>query len=138
MDESAGGRGDYSFVLLLIGRMSCISIDGIAGGQSPTIRSETFVMFRVADAVSTVHQCQVAHFVEVTGAVFIFLVPPDQVRGKSIEPRKAVRLRCLIAEVQLDSFHFMRGDDGSVLRPAIVIDGCRYSVGRRGCGQGYT
>ena len=71
MDESAAVGGDY-FVLLLIGRMSCISIDGIAGGQSPTIRSETFVMFRVADAKHGSTRCQVAHFIGSNwGAVFI-------------------------------------------------------------------
>ena len=41
-------------------------------GQSPTVRAETFVVLRISDAISTVHEGQITHFIEIAGAVFIF------------------------------------------------------------------
>ena len=72
---------------------------------------------------------------EVAGAVFVFQTDGVESEEGVLCPEKRSGFRALIAEMQFDAFHFMRGDDSSVLRPAIVIDGCRYSVGRRGCGE---
>ena len=92
-------------------------------------------MFRVADAVSTVDQCQVAHLVEVAGAVFIFQSHRIKSEERVLSPEKRSGFGALIAEVQLDSFHFMRRNDGSVLCPTVMIDSRRYSVCRRSGGK---
>ena len=115
--------------------MGGISVDGVAGCQSPAVGPETFVVLGVADTVDTVHKRQVTHLVEVVGAVFI--LQPDGVEAEKrvLCPEERSGFCALIAQMQLDILHFMRVYNGPVLRPALVIDCCRHAVGRRGGGK---
>ena len=55
-----------------LGEWAAYPSRGVAGGQSPAVRSEAFVMFGVTDAVGAVHKREVTHFAEVIGAILVF------------------------------------------------------------------
>ena len=70
--RKSGCRRDDSLVIPLVRHVGGVSVDGVAGSHSPTVRTETFVVLRISDAISTVHESQITHFIEIAGAVFIF------------------------------------------------------------------
>ena len=101
-----------------------------ARGQSPAVRAETFVVLRIADAISTVHKRQVAHFVKVAGTIFIFQVCRIQSEERIMCPEEWPGFTTLIAQMKFDAFYFMGIDDGTVLCPTVMIDSGRHSVRR--------
>ena len=115
--------------------MSGISVYGITGCQSPAVCSEPFVMFGVADAISPVNQCQIAHFVEITGTILIFQSYGIESQKRVLSPKERSGFRSLIAEMQFDSFYLMRRNDGAVLCPSVMINGGRYSMRGRSSGK---
>ena len=58
-------------VCKLIRGMGSISVDGITGCQSPAVRSKTFPLLGVADAIGTIDKGEIAHLIEITGTVFV-------------------------------------------------------------------
>ena len=133
--RKGGGGSDDSPVVALVGRVGGIPVCGVAGGQSPAVRSEAFVMFGVTDAVGAVHKREVTHFAEVIGAILVFQPVGVESQERVLRPEQRTGFRALIPQMQFDSLYLMRADDGAVLRPAFVVYGGGHAMRRRGGGK---
>ncbi len=58
-------------VCKLIRGMGSVSVNGITGCQSPTVRSKTLPLLGVTDTIGAIDKGEIAHLIEITGTVFV-------------------------------------------------------------------
>ena len=108
--------------------MGGITIYRITGGQSPAVRTKSFVVLWIADAVSAVDKRKVTHFIEITWAVLVFQSYGIKPQEGVLRPEERSGFGSLIAQMKVDTLYFVRRYNGSVLCPSFVIYSGRNTV----------
>ena len=112
--------------------VSCVTVDSVAGSETPAVRSVSLVTLRILDTVVVVDELMVD--VQLPIVCVLVLKPlrtKTEVRVVCPEQRSAVLLSSIVAQNKRKSVFCVLAYDSAASGPSFMISLCRDRVGRR-------